>query len=741
MAVKPSETKTQSRAVVFLVRLVIAMAVSAAAGIICLIYTNLGVLKNVGTRGTFDFISEDIADIVDDNAGSIDIAFKDSAGVFINKLVFDVAQAGEPRAIGFSISVRTSGYGGRGSLSNRPLYVEPDEEGYYTYTFADNNPIYVNAEVLDLGLSNVNSIHIETDGARIATSGFRIDNTVNKNLKAVAFASLFAMMLAVIIQWREIFSGKPEYLFLMTALSMGIAMISGMPKTKVGYDEETHMQAVLAMANYPDTAVHMSRDGLFQILITEYNNPNALPDGHMEVTEYEKALDEKCFYSDGSTTPEFAILWSRVPAYITMAAAVRMSDKEDLPWTEMVSSIRLANLLTYVILMFFAIRIVPYGKALMMLIGLFPQMIFMASTCSYDPFIVGSINLGYAFMLRGRKYIIPMVICLTLGCLPKAVYAPVLLMGIFMLSASGESSRPSPGLVNSPADAGRDRKKYTNLLIVFICGAVFIAIIAALILPTVINPIDSGDVRGGAVSESGQIGFILSHPFSYAGILLRQMIRDFGRCWFGADCMTYMAHLVKQDTDFKGYYVPYMVILVLLITISHAGRISGLLIKSGRSASDVGRRACTEEQSVSDVGRLAYNEERSVSDVGRLAQDDRISVCDGLSQDKLVYSYRPEAVRLTAARRIWIVLMVMFSSVLIWTAMYVAFTEPGAQEIAGVQGRYFIPLMFPLYLALCGNTEMEKCHCQMRFTYLTGLAELITLGATVWTAVILPFCL
>ena len=38
-----------------------------------------------------------------------------------------------------------------------------------------------------------------------------------------------------------------------------------------------------------------------------------------------------------------------------------------------------------------------------------------------------------------------------------------------------------------------------------------------------------------------------------------------------------------------------------------------------------------------------------------------------------------------------------FSCALVWTSMYVAFTEPGAAEIAGVQGRYFIPFMFPLY--------------------------------------------
>lgn len=39
-------------------------------------------------------------------------------------------------------------------------------------------------------------------------------------------------------------------------------------------------------------------------------------------------------------------------------------------------------------------------------------------------------------------------------------------------------------------------------------------------------------------------------------------------------------------------------------------------------------------------------------------------------------------------------------AVLIWTSMYLSFTEIGAGTIAGVQGRYFIPMVFPLLLLL-----------------------------------------
>ena len=57
--------------------------------------------------------------------------------------------------------------------------------------------------------------------------------------------------------------------------------------------------------------------------------------------------------------------------------------------------------------------------------------------------------------------------------------------------------------------------------------------------------------------------------------------------------------------------------------------------------------------------------------------------------------------------------------------------------IGGVQGRYFIPLMFPLYMVLSGPLETRPA----LWYYLLELAELVMLGLTVWTTVISRFCL
>ena len=66
---------------------------------------------------------------------------------------------------------------------------------------------------------------------------------------------------------------------------MGLSMLSGLPSTKVGYDEETHMQSVFAIAAIPSGELHFNDAALNQVLITEYNNPGALPGSGEESKE------------------------------------------------------------------------------------------------------------------------------------------------------------------------------------------------------------------------------------------------------------------------------------------------------------------------------------------------------------------------------------------------------------------------------------------------------------------------
>ncbi len=646
------------------------------------IYFNLGVLLNADLREMYE--AGAVGEVIENTDGSVDISFSAEGGVYINKLWMDiVTNEDSPRSL--MLIVHTAdGNGGE------------DEP----YIFFDQQPVYVSKEVINLNLSGITDIHIEdisregTISSTFEMANIMIDNSLNKYIAAVIFAWLFAFSFMLMLLFAKSLVNKPERIFLIIGAAMGISMLIALPRTKVGYDEETHMQSVIKMAVFPEDELNMSKDTLYQLIITEYNNPDALPGTDEETRELDRVLDENCDYLEGDTTPDFQVDANRAPAYVLMAVGARIAMELGLGWSGVVIMLRLFNLIMYLAVMYAAVKITPVGKFLMAFVGLLPQTVFMAVTCSYDPFVLAFISLGYAFMLKGSGYLIPMLIAFVLGCLPKAVYAPVILMGILVMAIDSAAAKKGEGRIAKA-------KKLRIFLAVLLGILVFMVMIGFFIIPTVINPSESGDIRGGDVSELLQIGFILSSPLTYACILLRQMGRWFFKCWLGADCMTYMGHLVNGTVDFKGYYAGYIIMLLVIILLSHAGGLSRLL------------------------GRL---------------------------KGKIPGNSPAAYMRAGVYKRIVMLGMVFFSSVLIWTAMYVTFTPPGAASIAGVQGRYFLPLMFPLYLALSGKTAafdkavkitpLGKLESLMPLCYyLISMAELLLLSATVWTAVISRFAL
>ena len=659
---------------------------------VCWLYINSGVLFKAEDRIIYDVNAN--AAVETDAEGAVHIAFDGDEGVYINKLLFGVENRTET-PLSLKITVK---YGDK------------------THVYEDLNPIYVATEVVNLNLNGISDIYIDgsDEGNADARGGFSIgsimvDNTLNKNPAAAVFAALFGFALTLLILFKETFIKKPELLFLLVCGTMGLSMIAALPGTKVGYDEETHLQSVVAMANFPEDELSMSREALYQMIITEYNNPEAMPETAEETAELDDMLSQKCDYQEGESTPDFNVMANRAPAYFFMALGAKISMALGLSWTGLMVMIRLFNLIMYTAMMYAAIKILPFGKMLMTLTGLFPQMVFMAVTCSYDPFIMGCMSLGYAFMLKGRKYTVPMLISFLLACLPKAVYAPVILMGIGVNAIPEKDASLTKGV-------GDDKRR--RLWILLAGAAVFAVLIVLFILPTVIDPSESGDIRGGEVSEMTQIGFILGNPLTYAGILLGQMIRWAGKCWFGPDCMTYMGHIVNGTTDFRGYYGAYMLMLAVTVALSYSGRFIRMF-SAGNEKEAPGHEVKAEGHAGSPPG-------------------------------------------LNASKRVLIITMVFLSAVLIWTAMYVSFTPPGSPEIAGVQGRYFVPLMFPLYLALSGAgafvpeypkedldralSEAEPAGGRLESIsavcyYLLEIAELTVLALTVWTAVICAFSL
>lgn len=548
------------------------------------------------------------------------------------------------------------------------------------YRISDKNPVYVRNEIIKIDRENVVSVDIETaDKSAFSVSDIKVLNNFTFNYIVFICAALSAN---AILFCAGLFFKKDRgdaaadvrKAFVTAAACFGVCLCICLPANKVGYDEETHLQAVMQTASFPSNELHIS-DGLMnQLIVTEFNNPEAQPGTFEEIQEFEKALSRNVNYKEGDRAPQFHVMANRVPAYLAMAIAAKAGKGLSLPWPVILRLMRLSNLAVHIMLIWLSLKVLPCGHLLMAVIGLLPQNLFMAATVSYDPFVTGCLMVGFAFLLKnllGKEEALKilvrdtalMLFFMFLGCLPKAVYAPLMLTALAV-----------------PFRRLKDRQQKT----VYMCAviSVFVFTMLLFVIPTVVAPADAGDTRGAAdVSEMSQMSFILSDPFGFVRILLSQMIRWIPQCLIGPDCTTFMGHLVTGSTAFKGYWPIYF----LLFVLSSAG--------------------CREN------------------------------------------------IQIKAKERLWTVFMCFGAGVLVWSAMYVSFTSPGASEIAGVQGRYFIPLLFPVYLSLFGGvlfsagTESDEGKTAVlvrneRIWYdLTIAALVVLMTLSVWRAVILPYCM
>lgn len=80
-------------------------------------------------------------------------------------------------------------------------------------------------------------------------------------------------------------------------------------------------------------------------------------------------------------------------------------------------------------------------------------------------------------------------------------------------------------------------------------------------------------------------------------------------------------------------------------------------------------------------------------------------ICVGVTDDERKYE-------IPKYLKIIIPIIIFGIIVLIWTALYLSFTPVGEMVINGVQGRYFIPLLFPLMVSFCSNKIINNISCK-----------------------------
>jgi uncharacterized membrane protein len=157
------------------------------------------------------------------------------------------------------------------------------------------------------------------------------------------------------------------------------------------------------------------------------------------------------------------------------------------------------NLLAYLLIFGYAIKISKSLKRFLVVLGLIPTNLFLATQYSYDPAVLSGLTLGIVLfynMITNKdskvdfKIMVLFLFSMLYGCFPKAVYVPLMLLFLLI-----------------PKDRFKNEKQciHTKIGIIIIT----ILMMATFVLPTVSGN-SLGDARGGATSVNDQLKLIIT---------------------------------------------------------------------------------------------------------------------------------------------------------------------------------------------------------------------------------------
>jgi uncharacterized membrane protein len=410
-----------------------------------------------------------------------------------------------------------------------------------------------------------------------------------------------------------------EISLLFILLVFGIPMIVLIPPG-AGYDEEDHLVRVWELSALSFVPGEMSPQELkYPIVFRDFAYRQQGSAGVID-TDFWQTYTQAALYERGFVRREIDTKSVYSPALLLpQAIAMRLFGR-----SEAVSALlafypsRLAGLLSYLILTWLALRLMPFGKWIFLILAVSPMALFQAATLTPDTISNGIGFLFIAGCLRltkvpeiGWREMAGLVLLIFLLFLAKLNLIPLILLPFLLITPSRFSSK----------------KQYVFL----------IAITAAFFLFEVAgwNWIASRNFDSLLLEEANpgaQLLYILGHPFAF----LQTVFKDF---WVNGE-----AYFQGWINGYGYYYwtPPLIVSIFFLLSL-----IAAIFMDS------------TSEQ-IDKKWRVVF------------------------------------------------VLVFLAGYIATIASLYISYTPVGADQVFGVQGRYFIPLALPLILIPAGISWKQK---------------------------------
>jgi uncharacterized membrane protein len=386
-------------------------------------------------------------------------------------------------------------------------------------------------------------------------SGIRIDNTYTFNAYRFAFLLAIGIIVSSLVALRRTIGEHPERAFLIIILTCGTLFTFSEPRAFTSWDEHIHYKR----------ADELSLKDIFPKTVKDiYANTNYVPysfsasvqkqiDDHFD-HDYKKPTKSNKSSGDDSNDIDLGsafTFFTRI-SYLPSGLAIFAGRTLHVPRHVVFMFGQWVSLLVFSTTVFLAIRRLESGKMIAASVALLPTSVFLASNYSYDPWVTGFIILGLTYLFGALRHpdrkistteSIIMIGTLLIGCAPKAIYFPILLLLFFVRRSQFDTE-----------------KGFRTFRIASAVGLFFV--IASFVFPFFSDTSDFSDNRGGdGVDAMGQVRFILSDPIAYAGTLFN-FLKIYLHPLSATGYTTFLAYLGST----KGFGIILAVIALVTVT-------------------------------------------------------------------------------------------------------------------------------------------------------------------------------
>ena len=506
--------------------------------------------------------------------------------------------------------------------------------------------------VMEQGGAVTFHVSVDSGNTEFVLESLNVDNTLTVNWLRILLMCSVGVLVLYFVLFSELAAKKLHVTFLVLALVIGVNMALVVPVGH-GYDEQAHFIRAYQFANF-DLGFDSEREiGWVEnadrfLAFTGTANP--------QYNNYDERLELFQTYDD-TTYPvqdhqdTTAATYPFVP-YFFAGLGILAAKLLGMPFVWTFYAGRIFNVLGYALICFFAIRCAKLGKRLLFLMALMPYALFSASVYTADSLTISFAVLAVALYVNmllaedgslNYRQSAAFGLCVALMAMCKLPYAGFCLLALSVPLRKFSSKKHAWG----------------NFLLVF-------AVVGIVSVATLLFGAGKGIIQWyqPGMSITGQIKFILTHPFQYVWIMA--------------------SHVLQNWQDY----------------------LAGSAVNLGYCAK-LGNGWLT----VAVLGMVG------------------VSLLD----------YEEESLSLTALPRLCCVGTVLCSWALVLTALYVSYNIVGVPSIAGVQGRYFFPLLLPLLLLLKNGRIRVPVEKTILNQICGGLSAV--LGIVAMTAILANYCM